>query len=103
MIRKLLPAALLTASLSGCGFSGIHTSEPMRYYIFSMPEVHDIGKEYLICIDTLRNGTLCRLNNGIEGRYEFAHDTSFLDFPNDSTIQWPNHDEIGPKLIRRSH
>lgn len=100
MRRAIL--ATFPAFLLACG-NPVSVPEPMRYYIFSMPEVHDIGKEYLICIDTLRNGTLCRLNNGIEGRYESAQDASFLDFPNDSTIQWPNHDGIGPKFIRRSH
>ena len=84
-MRKLLSLSLL-ATLSGC-FSGIVTPEPEKYYIFQMPEVHDIGKEYLVCIDTLSNGAKCRFNGGMEGRYEEAFDHSHLDFPNDSTIQ----------------
>ena len=103
MIRKLLPAALLTASLSGCGFSGIHTSEPMRYWIFQMPEVHDQGTEYLVCLDdSLSRGASCSFN-GIQGTYEEAQDASFLNIGPDSSVSWPNHDGIGPIFVRKSH
>ena len=103
MIHKLLPAALLTVSLSGCGFSGIHTPEPQRYWIFQMPETHNTGREYLVCRDdSLSRGASCTFN-GVQGTYEEAHDKSFLNLPGDSSVSWPNHDGIGPIFVRRSH
>ena len=102
-MRRIVLLPIL-ATLSGC-FSGIVTPEPEKYYIFQMPEVHGTGKEYLVCIDTIRNGRnpSCRFNGGMEGRYEETFDHSYLDFPNDSTIQWPNFDHWKPIFIRRSH
>ena len=98
-MRRLVLLPIL-ATLSGC-FSGIVTPEPEKYYIFQMPEVHGTGKEYLVCIDTLSRGAVCTFN-GLHGTYEEAQDKSFLNVA-DSSIHWPNHDDIGPVFIRRSH
>lgn len=100
-MRRLLPAAILTASLTGCGFSGIYTPEPMKYWIFEMPEVHNQGREYLVCTDTLKRGAECTFN-GTHGSYEEAQDKAFLNIA-DSSVSWPNHDGIGPMFVRRSH
>ena len=32
-----------------------------------------------------------------------AFDHSYLDFPNDSLIQWPHFDHWKPVFVRRSH
>lgn len=98
-MRRLYILPIL-ATLSGC-FSGIVIPEPERHYIFRMPEVHGIGKEYLICTDTLAKGASCTFN-GLQGTYEEAQDKSFLNV-SDSSIHWPNHDGIGPVFVRCSH
>jgi len=72
-----------------------------KKYIFEMPMVHDMGREYLVCEDTLKRGTRCDFA-GIRGYLDIAQDKIFLDAP-DTTVFWPFHDGIGPVFVRRSY
>lgn len=94
--------ALLATSLTACNVATTQPEAPRpKAYIFAMPIVHDTVAEFLICSDTLHNGTKCdfvtRGNVQATGIYESQGDWSFLD-TKDSSIQWPNHDNIGPIL-----
>lgn len=106
-MRRLLLFPLLMAA---CEISTNPSSDPeipRLRWLFQMPSVHDVPTdstipargEYLLCEDTLKNGTICNFR-GISGRYEEAFDASFLDTP-DSTIQWPKREHIGPLLVGR--
>lgn len=100
-MHPILPTALLTASLVGCGFSVPTTpSTPQGDWIFQMPMIHDTVAEYLICRDSLAKGTSCTFGTS-QGTYEEAQDKSFLNLPGDSSVSWPRHDGIGPLFVGR--
>ncbi len=106
MYRLLLVSALMV----GCEVStqpNQEVSAPPLKWLFQMPNVHDTYEndtipargEYLLCADSLHNGTICDFR-GVSGAYEESGDWSFLDTP-DSSIQWPNRDRIRPLFVGR--